>query len=147
MKNNQKSFSCCVKIEFDAAHRVIGHSGKCKYLHGHRYVLETTAQSDLLDEMGMVVDFGILKSNIKNWIDQNFDHNAILSKEDKSLGEAVSKITNQKIFYLPYNPTAENIAYFLKTQIFPEIIYKNTTRNFVISNVKLYETPNCHVIL
>ncbi len=137
-------FSCCVRVEFDAAHRVMGHSGKCIYLHGHRYVLEVTAKSSKLDELGMVVDFGFLKANIKKWIDENFDHTAILFIEDQLLGSTISSFTNQKIYYLPYNPTAENIAFYLKNVIFKQILHSS---EFVIESVKLYETPNCYVIV
>ena len=61
-------FFCCVKIEFDAAHRVIGHQNKCRYLHGHRYVLEVTAVSNVLNSIGMVVDFGFLKTKINQGV-------------------------------------------------------------------------------
>lgn len=69
---------CTRRIAFDAAHRVVGHNFKCKYLHGHRYTLEITAKTAELNEMGMVVDFGELKQIMKTWIDKNFDHNTIL---------------------------------------------------------------------
>lgn len=103
-------FECTRRIEFDAGHRVIGHKNKCKYLHGHRYVLEITAKSANLDELGMVVDFGELKEIIKSWIDHYLDHNTILSVHDKKLGDFVSAHTGQKVYFLNDNPTAENIA-------------------------------------
>ena len=137
-------FSCCVKIEFDAAHRVIGHSGKCVNLHGHRYVLEVTAQADELDSLGMVVDFGTLKGEIKKWIDAHFDHNVILSEEDREMGGAISNITKQNIYYLPYSPTAENISYYLKDKVFPNIFEQ---KEFVITQVKLQETASCWAIV
>ena len=139
-----REFSCGIKIEFDAAHRVIGHHNKCQYLHGHRYVLEVGASSKQLDKLGMVVDFGFLKSKIKTWVDDNFDHTAILSIEDKQLGEVISLITKQKIYYLPYNPTAENIARYLQDKILPEIIL---SPDFYISYVKLHETPNGYALI
>jgi 6-pyruvoyltetrahydropterin/6-carboxytetrahydropterin synthase len=139
-----KQFSCCIKIEFDAAHRIIGHSNKCIYLHGHRYALEVTATSRKLDSLGMVVDFGFLKAKIKDWIDNNFDHTAILSIEDKPLGDSIEAITKQKIYYFPYNTTAENIAFYLKDKILTEIIQSEA---FSITSVKVQETPNCYAIV
>ena len=139
------NFSCCVKIEFDAAHRVIGHQNKCKYLHGHRYVLEVTASSNMLDQIGVVVDFGFLKGAIKQWIDDNFDHTAILSIEDQPLGEQIANITGQKIYYLPFNPTAENIAFYLKNNIF-NIIFQQE-KLFTITQILLRETPNCYAVI
>ena len=116
---------CTRKIEFDAGHRVIGHENKCQYLHGHRYVLEITATSSKLNGIGMVVDFGLLKSIMKKWIDNNFDHNVILSKDDQDLGKYIEKYTGQSVYYLPSNPTAENIALHLKKDIVPLIFTQN----------------------
>jgi len=129
-------------IEFDAGHRVIGHEHKCKYLHGHRYVLEVTAMAPELNELGMVVDFGKLKTIVKSWIDEHFDHNVILHKEDAKLGASIAEVTNQSVYYLKDNPTAENIALHLKRDILPGLF---VDKSFEIVSVKLYETPNCFV--
>jgi 6-pyruvoyltetrahydropterin/6-carboxytetrahydropterin synthase len=133
---------CTRKIEFDAGHRVMGHEHKCKYLHGHRYVLEVTARANQLDELGRVVDFGVLKSTVKGWIDENLDHNVILHEEDKILGEFISKATGQDVYYLKNNPTAENIALHIKYDIIPRLF---TEGSFDIVGIKLYETPNAYV--
>ncbi len=133
---------CTRKIEFDAGHRVVGHKNKCKYLHGHRYVLEITATTSKLDEMGMVADFGLLKTIMKEWIDINFDHNVILSRSDKNLGEYISKCTGQSVYYLDSNPTAENIALHLLEDVIPLLFAKSL---FQILRIRLYETPNCYV--
>lgn len=42
---------------FDAAHRILGHAGKCGYLRAHSYRLEVTVTATGLDELGMVMDF------------------------------------------------------------------------------------------
>ncbi len=133
---------CTRRIEFDAGHRVIGHQHKCKYLHGHRYVLEITAMSSKLNKLGMVVDFGELKNIIKDWIDDNLDHNVILHQDDKILGDFIAKETGQNIYYLKSNPTAENIALHLKSDIIPKLFSKNS---FDIVKLKLFETPNSFV--
>ncbi|WP_106875022.1 6-carboxytetrahydropterin synthase [Candidatus Phycorickettsia trachydisci] len=135
-------FSCSITVHFDAAHRVIGHKGKCVDLHGHRYVLEVSIRARQLDQLGMVIDFSDLKQIIYGWINQNFDHTVILSTNDQELGEAISKITKQKIYYLPYNPTAENIAYHFKNDILSNIL---DTKDLRIGKVRLYETPSCWV--
>lgn len=140
--SNNNFFECTRRIEFDTAHRVVGHQFKCKYLHGHRYVLEITARAEQLDDVGMVVDFGELKRIMKGWIDENFDHNTILWEKDRQLGEYISSHTGQNVYYLQQNPTAENIAIHLKNDIIPMLFTKNS---FEIVTVKLYETPNCFV--
>ena len=134
--------TCTRIIEFDAAHRVMGHENKCKYLHGHRYVLEVRAIADELDSLGRVVDFGELKTIIKTWIDNNLDHNVILSPLDKTLGQDIEKTTKQKIYYLNNNPTAENIALHLLDDILPTLL---AGKPFTVNKLKLYETPNCYV--
>lgn len=133
---------CTRRIEFDCGHRVVGHKNKCQYLHGHRYVLEITASSKDLNELGMVVDFGELKDVMKGWIDENLDHNVILNKSDKALGDLVFEHTGQKIYYLDSNPTAENIALHLKSDIIPILF---SEKSFRITKVKLFETPNSFV--
>ncbi len=133
--------TCTRKVEFDAAHRVMEHESKCKMLHGHRYVIEATFVADGLDSLGRVIDFGVIKDRLGGWIDANWDHNTILFEQDRELGELIAKQLSQKIFYLPTNPTAENMAeYLLKTvckNLFPE-------PNIKCTRIRLYETPNCY---
>lgn len=135
---------CTRKIEFDTGHRVIGHQFKCKYLHGHRYVLEITATAKNLDELGMVTDFATLKAIMKGWIDQYWDHNVILHEADRDFGEYIAGYTGQKVYYLSNNPTAENMLLHLKNEIIPVLFAE---QNFAIIGLKLYETPNCHVVI
>lgn len=130
------------KLYFDAAHRVVNHEGKCKLLHGHRYSLEVTFESLEKDELGRVLDFGYIKTILGEWIEKNFDHNAILWDKDKQLGDSISLITGQTIYYLPFNPTAENIAFYLLNNIIPDL-FRDTGVN--CKYLRLYETPNCFV--
>ena len=134
--------TCTRRIEFDAAHRILNHESKCKMLHGHRYALEATFVAKELDDLGRVIDFGVVREVLGAWIDENFDHNTILSKEDKKLGEKITSETGQKIFYLDKNPTAENIAEFLLKEICPQLFAKKQVK---CVKIKLFETPNCYV--
>jgi 6-pyruvoyltetrahydropterin/6-carboxytetrahydropterin synthase len=134
-----EKITCTRKIEFDAAHRVIGHENKCKFLHGHRYVLEVTFATSELDDIGRVIDFGQIKNTLKSWIDENLDHTTILSMEDKKLGDEIEKITKQKIYYINANPTAENILLHLKDII--STLFKSS--QVELHKLKIYETPNC----
>jgi len=131
--------SCTRKLEFDAAHRVKQHESKCKYLHGHRYVVEVTAHAPSLDALGRVVDFGALKEKLGGWIDENWDHQTILWDQDKALGHAIQAQTGQAIFYLPHNPTAENMALYLLENISPTLF----EAPLKITQIILRETPNC----
>lgn len=133
---------CTSRIEFDAGHRIIGHQNKCQYLHGHRYVLEITIAARDTDELGMVADFGLIKDLAKGWVDENFDHSLILHQNDKEIGQKIESHTGQKVYYLQNNPTAENIALHLKNMIFSKLF---ESQKFFITNIKLFETPNCFV--
>lgn len=133
--------SCTRRIEFDAAHRVMEHESKCKYLHGHRYVIEATFIASELDKLGRIIDFGIVKELLGSWVDENWDHTTILYKEDEKLGKDISNNTGQKIFYLPSNPTAENLADYLLKEICPQLFSDKSVK---CTKIKLYETPNCY---
>ena len=136
------AISCVRKLEFDAAHRVMEHESQCKYLHGHRYKLEAFFEAKELDALGRVVDFGKIKELLGAWIDEYWDHATILFDKDKELGEAIASITQQKIFYLDSNPTAENMALFLLHHVCPKLFEGH---DIVCTEIILHETPNCFV--
>lgn len=132
------------RFEFDAAHRVLGHEGKCKDLHGHRYVIELTVTAPELDSLGRVIDFSVVKDRVGYWIDEHWDHNVLLNREDTYV-----RLVNEGQSRLPFifmssegigiNPTAENIAKDLAhvaSQMLPEPIE--------VVKVRCYETPNCY---
>ena len=132
--------TCSRKFEFDSAHRVMNHENKCKMLHGHRYSLKATFTASNLDNIGRIIDYGVIKEILGNWIDLNLDHNTILNINDKELGDNISKITGQKIYYLDYNPTAENIAKHILHDICP-LLFKNYQIKCI--DIEIFETPNC----
>lgn len=136
--------TCTRRIEFDAAHRIINHESKCKMLHGHRYALEATFTANELDNLGRVIDFGVIRQVLGTWIDDNLDHNTILSIADKKLGNNIAAETGQKIYYIKENPTAENIANYIFTEICPKLFADKSVKCVAI---KLYETPNCYTVV
>ncbi len=133
--------TCTRRIEFDAAHRIMNHESKCKMLHGHRYALEASFAATKLDELGRVIDFGEIREVLGAWIDDNLDHNTILSIHDQKLGDKIASETGQKIYYIKENPTAENIAQYIFAEICPKLFAK---KNVKCVAIKLYETPNCY---
>ncbi len=135
------AITCTRRIEFDAAHRVMKHASKCRMLHGHRYAIEATFSAPQLDELGMVIDFGLIKEILGEWIDKNWDHNTILNTKDKPLGDQISKATGQKIYYLDCNPTAEEMANYLLNEICPKLFKKH---KISCTKIKIFETPNCY---
>ena len=59
---------------FDACHFLPYHDRRCKFLHGHTYHMEVCVQNRVLQETGMVIDFGKLKEIVNEDIIDNFDH-------------------------------------------------------------------------
>ena len=110
-------------------------------LHGHRYVVEATFAAEQLDELGRVIDFGIIKERLGAWLDEHWDHNTILNKADKALGNSIAKATAQAIYYLDENPTAEIMADYLLNTICPKLF---TDSGITCTRIRLYETPNCY---
>ncbi|MBL0725931.1 MAG: 6-carboxytetrahydropterin synthase [Alphaproteobacteria bacterium] len=133
---------CSRVIEFDSGHRLVNHEGKCAKLHGHRYKAEFYFISKNLDNIGRVIDFGTIYSCLGGWINKCLDHNTILNKKDKALGDSIELLLGQKVYYMESNPTAENIAYHLLHDICDLVI---EDKNVVCVKIKLWETPNCFV--
>lgn len=140
--------TCTKKIEFDAAHRIIGHSSGCQMVHGHRYAVELTFASEEVNSMGMVLDFKEIKSRFKTWIDTHWDHNIILHKNDERLGSMIAEYTGQNPFYLEYNPTSENIAYFLFNVVLRNVFADQPQYIDLCHSIRVYETPtsnSCYI--
>ena len=128
------------KFEFDSGHRVMRHESKCRNIHGHRYVAEITVQSEELDELGRVVDFGVLKKVIGSWIDTYLDHCYIANPKDPAISLLVTE--DWKFYTMPQcrpNPTAENLAEELGVR---SIELLDGT-GLEVYSVRLFETPNC----
>ena len=47
--------------DISCGHRVVGHEGKCKNLHGHNYRFHFSIEANTLDNVGRVIDFSIIK--------------------------------------------------------------------------------------
>lgn len=147
------------RFEFDSGHRIVGHESKCSHLHGHRYRAEVTIDAPALDELGRVIDFGVVKEIIGTWIDDNWDHNMLLHEGDPllkavmMLDEHVSHetlpsweetILGRQPYIMPdaRNPTAENIAAVLR-QRSQELLHEAGMHDLLVTRVRVYETPNC----
>ena len=130
------------KIHFCAGHRVMNHESKCATAHGHNYILWVYAKpKDGLDEIGRVIDFSEIKRIAGGWIDEYWDHNFIVFKDDIAMLNAMEEAPKRKpLFIMPTNPTAENMCDYLLNDIFPHLF---AGTNIQIVKVKLYETENC----
>jgi len=124
--------------DISCGHRVVGHEGKCKHLHGHNYRVWFYCEGTL-DEVGRVIDFGVIKSKLCMWIEDHWDHKMLLWYKDP-LHEDIQAI-DPSIVIVPFNPTAENIAQHLVTFIGPQQL-KGTGVELV--KVVVEETAKCH---
>lgn len=123
---------------FDSAHFLVGYDGKCGNLHGHRWRVLLTVQSETLREdrqqKGMCVDFAELKKDLRTELDA-LDH--VLIIEQGSLRESTMKALQEEKFQvveMPFRPTAENFARY-----FYELF---TLKGYPVAKVEVYETPN-----
>ena len=123
---------------FDSAHFLAGYDGKCGNLHGHRWRVMLTVQSETLREdrqqKGMCVDFAELKKDLWTELDA-LDH--VLIIEQGSLRESTMKALQEEKFQvveMPFRPTAENFARY-----FYELF---TLKGYPVAKVEVYETPN-----
>lgn len=134
------SVTCTRRIQFCAGHRVYNHESKCRNLHGHNYVALFTADAPL-DSLGRVIDFSVLKERIGGWIDFNWDHGFLVWEDDTEALFAVGSIPGQKVYQMPYNPTAENMAKYLLERICPGLLEGTGVR---VTGVRIWETENCY---
>lgn len=100
------------KHRFHGAHRLINYDGPCANLHGHTWKVEVVIHTDELVN-DMVADFNLIETIV-----DELDH--------KYLNEVVD-----------FNPTAENLAKYLKDKIDAA-----TGRP---SEVTVWESPNASI--
>jgi 6-pyruvoyltetrahydropterin/6-carboxytetrahydropterin synthase len=125
------------RIKFCAGHRLYKHGGKCEHFHGHNYVCDFFVTGDTQDAVGRVMDFSELKSRCKGWLDEHWDHSFLVSHEDDNAIEALRMVKPCRLFIMPYNPTAENMAKYLLEEVCPKIL---AGTGGVATRVRIWET-------
>ena len=55
--------------QFSGAHSLTGYPGDCRKLHGHNWLVTVVLQASELDEIGIALDFKILKKELNEVID------------------------------------------------------------------------------
>jgi len=130
------------KVQFCAGHRLLGHEGKCANLHGHNYLVEFYVSGNEIDELGRVVDFAEIKRLFKGWIDDHWDHGFVVWDQDENALSALEQVRPNKIYRLPYNPTAENMARYLLDEVGPQLISTIKGYDLRLTKVVVWETEN-----
>jgi 6-pyruvoyltetrahydropterin/6-carboxytetrahydropterin synthase len=153
--------------DFSAGHRVVGHESKCRWLHGHNYrvTFKLSITGNKLDPLGRVLDFGVIKTLLCQWLEDNWDHKFLLWREDPlgpmfeslcyaavagagthaaSLGQVDSAMQlNQSLVYLSFNPTAENMANHLLHYVGPQQLAGLPAK---VVAVEVSETRKCSAV-
>ena len=126
-----------VRHNFETAHRLPHIGGKCQSLHGHSWWAEVTAESSVLTG-GVMVEFGPFKAGLRQWIDENLDHGAMLGPDDP----LVPLLRGQgcKVYVVTGWPTVENVAAMIAVEaqkVLETLVRVPDTR---VTRVKIQET-------
>lgn len=125
--------------DISCGHRVVGHEGKCRFLHGHNYRIHFEVAANTLDHVGRVLDFSVIKEKLCMWLEDNYDHKFLIWEKDPML-EDLKAITQESLVVVPFNPTAENIAMHLVEVVAPEQLQGTST---TLIRCKVEETRKC----
>jgi len=117
-----------IKRHFDAAHRLLNYPGKCANLHGHRWEVEVIVKGNGLNQLGMVTDFGSIKSTLDRYL-ESLDHSLLLSNRE------TEKFKDTSHIMFDPNPTAEVLS---------KEIYKFLKKEYIpVYEVRVFESPDC----
>jgi len=112
-------FDIFIKTHFAGAHHLRDYPGDCEHLHGHNWKVEVTVRATELDELGMGIDFKVLKKEVNKVIDQ-LDHQNLNDLPD----------------FHDKNPSSEHIAMF----IYGSLEKRLDTKRYSIYSVTVLET-------
>ena len=89
-------YEVMIKREFASAHNLRNYKGSCETLHGHNWKVDITVETDRLDEIGLALDFNLLKA-----------------KTDGIIGGLDHIYLNEHEAFRDKNPSSENIARYI----------------------------------
>ena len=119
-------FEIKVSAEFEAAHRVAGYPGKCDRLHGHSWVVEASVIGSKLDNLGMLVDFKLVKGRLRELL-ETLDH----------------RMLNEMPAFENINPPAENIAQYVYNEMKKAEFFNDNAK---LKYIQVWESPKSSVI-
>lgn len=106
---------------FAAAHRLTMVGAKCENLHGHNWTIEAYLAGNRLDDAGVLMDFGILKSRLREIIGR-LDH----------------QFLNDLELFSGRQPSSERIATYIGQELQKAI----TTPGIRVSRVSAWESED-----
>ncbi|MEN9681501.1 MAG: hypothetical protein RLZZ627_1394 [Pseudomonadota bacterium] len=125
-------YSITKDIYFCYGHRLMGHPGKCKHLHGHSVKAAITINSETLNDQGMVCDFSEVTQAAQKFIDEILDHNFLIHRQDPLVPALTA--ANERFLLVDEHPTAEYLA---------RMIYEAIRKEGLnVARVTLWETTS-----
>lgn len=118
-------YKLSVTDSFSAAHRLCGYEGACSNLHGHNWTVRVALTAQKLDDIGMAMDFGLIKSLLKEITDE-LDHAYL----------------NDLPGFKDINPTSENLA----RHIFERMQKSLADPAIQVTEVEICESPSSSVV-
>lgn len=115
----------CVRSHFSGAHHLEGYNGSCSDHHGHNWGVEVSVRGSSLNDMGIVVDYRLLKQKLKTVLEA-LDH----------------KDLNVSPVFKGVNPSSENIAKYIFTRMKEELEGEPCS----VVRVTVNETPETSAI-
>lgn len=146
--------------DISTGHRVHNHESKCAHLHGHNYRIHFQVTADFfsgeLDNVGRVIDFSVIKERLCQWLEDNWDHKFLAWDQDPLMRELMPAcgppgsqpdplwaMMAGSLVWVPFNPTAENMAEHLVKVVGPQQLEGTDVR---LNSVKIEETRKCAAV-
>lgn len=128
------------EFKFEMAHALKDYIGPCKNIHGHSYELFVTVKGEPVNkpgssDNGMVIDFKLLKSIVRENIIELYDHALVLHKDSAALINNESRELYGKLVTVDYQPTSENLLID-----FAEVLKQKLPDTVVLYSLLLRET-------
>ena len=114
-------FDIEIRRTFSAAHQLKGYDGDCRNLHGHNYSVVVHVAADKLNEIGIALDFKLLKAALDEVIGAYDHHNLSELPEFQAV-----------------NPTSEVLA----MTIYRKMSAKLDDGNIRVTSVRIGESEN-----
>lgn len=125
--------------DFSYGHTVHEHESKCANIHGHNGRVVFHCEADVLDSVGRVIDFSVIKSTLCEWLEEEWDHKFLVYNKDPR-AESLKAI-DPTVVIVPFNPTAENMALYLINEVAPFLLAPY--EGIRLTKVEFYETRKC----
>jgi 6-pyruvoyltetrahydropterin/6-carboxytetrahydropterin synthase len=141
------------RVSFCYGHRLLNHKGRCQFVHGHNGEVEILLRKHSLNDLGMVIDFSLVKNVIGKWIDDNWDHSFMLNTSDPMAVEIVGVMEKHcaagRVFrFDSCNPTAENMVRYLErcagNGTFSDVVSGSPYEGICQAKFKVFETPTSY---